>query len=174
MHTNHVLNVLGAASLSVTDLMTAAVTTASDTSTSGSAALAVLLQTDGLGVTELGRRLGLSQPAAARMIDSLERSELVRRTRGPGRQVTVTLTETGTGTARALLLRRSERLADIIGGFSTEQQRLLADLLDQLLTGIYDEIGDADLICRLCDRTACTSGVPPCPVGEAAGEAPDA
>lgn len=65
-------NLLGATALAVTDLALAGVARAAGTSTSGAAALVVLVASPGLSVTELGRRVGLSQPAAARMVDSLQ------------------------------------------------------------------------------------------------------
>jgi DNA-binding IclR family transcriptional regulator len=52
----------------------------------------VLADAPDLGVTGLGRRVGLSQPAAARMLDTLAAAGLARRTPGPGRTVPVRLT----------------------------------------------------------------------------------
>jgi DNA-binding MarR family transcriptional regulator len=61
-------NLLGATVLALSDVVVAEATRAADTSSSGAAALVVLSTAPGLSVTELGRRIGLSQSAAARMV----------------------------------------------------------------------------------------------------------
>ncbi|MGH3368275.1 MAG: MarR family transcriptional regulator, partial [Nocardioidaceae bacterium] len=73
MHdTTRTANLLGAASLGVADLMLEGATAPAGVGASGSAALVMLAHAPGLSVTELGRRIGLSQPAAARMVGALE------------------------------------------------------------------------------------------------------
>lgn len=168
MHDNlRTANLLGAAALALTDLLRAGATRASGVSASGAGALVVLAASPGLSVTELGRRVGLSQPAAARMVDGLETDGLLRRRPGEGRSVTVTLTPAGRHTAHRLLSARAEPLTDAVGVLDQAEQAALADLLEKLLTRLYREVGSADLLCRLCDRTACTAGAT-CPVGAAA------
>ena len=174
MHDSRVVNVLGAGSLAIADLIDASVTSSARTSRSGAAALAVLLQSGGLSVTELGKRVGLTQPAAARMVATLEEVGQVTRHAGQGRQVRVELTETGRSSARLLLQNRSHQVAELLEGLSSAEQQTLAELLDKVLTKVYDRVHDANLICRLCDRHECTSTGRRCPVGLAAGEAADA
>lgn len=174
MHDEHVVNVLGAGSLAIADLVDASVTGSARTSRSGAAALAVLLQSGGLSVTELGKRVGLTQPAAARMVATLEEAGQMTRQAGEGRQVRVELTEIGRSSARLLLQNRSQQVAELLEGLSSAEQQTLAELLDKVLTKVYERVRDANLICRLCDRGDCTSTGRRCPVGLAAGEAPDA
>ncbi|MBO0819240.1 MAG: MarR family transcriptional regulator [Nocardiopsaceae bacterium] len=159
-------NLLGATALAVTDLALAGATAAAGTSPSGAAALVVLSGAGGLSVTELGRRVGLSQSAAARMTDSLEGSGLVTRRPGPGRRVTVEPTPAGRQAAAHLLSARAAPLDDVLAALDEDEQRTLAALLAKLLARLYGEIGDNELMCRLCDRPACTAGAT-CPVGEA-------
>lgn len=161
-----IANLLGAAALALTDLALAGVTAAAGTSPSGAAALVVLAGTPGLGVTELGRRVGLSQSAAARMTDSLEHAGLVTRRPGPGRSVTVQVTDAGREAAAQLLGARAAPLDGVLTALDDDEQRTLATLLGKLLARLYDDIGSSDLMCRLCDRPACTVGAP-CPVGQA-------
>ncbi|MGH3630813.1 MAG: MarR family transcriptional regulator [Sciscionella sp.] len=159
-------NLLGAAALGVTDLALARVTSAAAVSASGAAALVVLASATTLGVTELGCRVGLSQSAAARMAGSLERDGLVQRTAGAGRLVHVSLTEQGIRAAHELLAAREAPLADVLTALDEHEQRTLAELLEKLLPKLYGKIGNADLVCRLCDRPACTERAV-CPVGQA-------
>lgn len=166
MHDERLVNLLGAAALAVTDLMVAA-TRMSGVSTSGAAALVSLRFAPGLSVTELGRHIGLTQSAAARMTDSLVAAGLVTREPGPGREVAVTLTDTGTAAAERLLAARAESLADLVAPLTDAERTSLTALLTKILPGVYHRVGSTDLICRLCDRDTCTTDAS-CPVGAAA------
>ncbi|MEU9843913.1 MarR family transcriptional regulator [Actinomadura sp. NPDC048032] len=163
-------NLLGAASLAVTDLVLAGATGTGRVSASGAAALVVLSHAPGLGVTELGRRVGLTQSAAARMVDGLQTSGLVRRRSGGGRAVQVLLTLEGEEAARAMLAARDAPLAGVLDVLDGAEREALTGLLAKLLARLYEEIGDSDVICRLCDRGCCTSGGV-CPVGQAERDA---
>lgn len=165
-------NLLGAAALAVTDVVLAEATRASGVSTSAAAALVVLSGTGELGVTELGRRVGLTQSAAARMVDSLAADRLVRRLPSQGRSVSVRLTSEGGRVVSRLLAARGGSLAELIGVLDEADQRALDGLLAKLLTRLYGELGSSELLCRLCDRAACTAEAS-CPVGEAERAAED-
>lgn len=173
MHDDHLVNVLGAAGLAISDLVSASVTESAGASRSGAAALTVLVQAGDLSVTELGRRIGLSQPAAARMVDTLERSGTVSRAPGSGREVLVRLTASGQRVARQILADRSVRLMSLLDGLTHTEQKTLSGLVDKVLANIYTAMPDVNHICRLCDRRQCVRTKPRCPVGLAAGEEPD-
>jgi MarR family transcriptional repressor of emrRAB len=160
------VNLLGATSLAVNDLALAGAARTAGVSGSGAAALVVLSTAPAVGVTELGRRVGLSQSAAARMVDSLEATGLATRRSGAGRGVTVRTTASGERLARQLLAARDAPLARLLDALDDEETATLAKLLTKLLTRAYGEVGDAELLCRLCDRDACTTGAT-CPVGQA-------
>jgi MarR family transcriptional repressor of emrRAB len=159
-------NLLGVTALTVHDVALTGATRAAGVSASGAAALVVLSGAPELGVTELGRRVGLTQSAAARMVDSLAAAGLVERHPRPGRSVAVTPTPAGRRAAGELLAARGARLTELVGTLDEHEQETLAVLLGKLLTSLYDQVGDADLVCRLCDRTSCTTGAV-CPVGQA-------
>lgn len=160
-------NLLGATGLAVRDLALTRAAKTAGVSDSGAAALVVLSDSPGLSVTELGRRIGLSQPAAARMVDSLEAAELVRRAPGSGRSVAIRPTARGRGAVRRLLTSRGDSLRDLVrGALDVREQATLAGLLEKVLTRVYGEVGDSERICRLCDRASCIRNAV-CPVGEA-------
>ncbi len=160
-------NLLGAAALAVNDLALAGVRDAAGISTSAAAALVVLSTSPQLAATELGRRVGLSQSAAARMVDSLQSGDLVARRPGPGREIGVELTAAGREAAGRLLAARTEALTELLSGaLEAAEQEALAELLAKLLIRIYGQVGRADLLCRLCDRVSCTDNEM-CPVGQA-------
>lgn len=159
-------NLLGATALAVNDLALASVVGAAGTSISGAAALVVLSTSPGLSVTELGRRVGLSQPAAARMVDSLQAGDLVQRHPGSGREVSVTPTPAGQEVAFRLLAARGQPLRNLVSVLDPDEQHTLADLLAKLLVRLHLEVGSSELMCRLCDRAICTTNAT-CPVGQA-------
>lgn len=159
-------NLLGAAALAITDRALANIAGATGVSASAAAAVVVLSASPGLGVTELGRRIGLSQSATARMVDSLEATGLARRAPGAGRLVLVTLTDRGRRTAATVLRTRDDAVAGVLSGFGKEERAALEGLLGKLLARLYEDVGNADLLCRLCDRGCCVEGAV-CPVGQA-------
>jgi DNA-binding MarR family transcriptional regulator len=166
MHDERLANLLGAAALAVSDRMLADVRDTGRVSASGAAALVVLAHEPGLGATELGRRVGLSQPATARMVDTLAAAGLVRRGSGQGRTVPVTLTSSGVEMVREILAARTAGLGPVLAGLDRGERRALAGLLEKLLARLYGQVGNSELLCRLCDRACCTRRAT-CPVGQA-------
>ncbi|MEV5300735.1 MarR family winged helix-turn-helix transcriptional regulator [Amycolatopsis methanolica] len=167
MHDERLANLLGALALTVNDLALTDATAAAGTSVSGSAALVVLSTAPGLSVTELGRRVGLSQPAAARMVDVLERRGLVERRPTLARAVAVHLTPAGAEAAARILGRRGGRLGSLAAALDEREREVFAELVGKLLTAAYEQLPEADRLCRLCDRSACVAEGEVCPVGAA-------
>ncbi|WP_067473153.1 MarR family winged helix-turn-helix transcriptional regulator [Actinomadura hibisca] len=163
-------NLLGATALAVAGRALTDAAGAAGTSASGAAALVVLSASGPLGVTELGRRVGLTQPAAARMVDSLTASGLVERGPRAARSVPVALTAAGERAAGRVLAARGDPLADVVAVLDEGERAVLDALLGKLLTRLYTDVGDADLMCRLCDRACCVQDAV-CPVGQAEREA---
>ncbi|AKH82036.1 hypothetical protein AA958_07160 [Streptomyces sp. CNQ-509] len=161
-------NLLGAAALAVADRLTAAAAGAAGVSVSGTAALVTLRGAEGIGVTELGRRIGLSQPACARMLDQLEGRGLVERERSGGRGVALRLTEAGAAAAARAEAARRDGLRRVLAGLPEQQATGLTEALELLLTEVYGDVGSEDVLCRLCDRGACLAAGHLCPVGQAA------
>jgi MarR family transcriptional regulator, negative regulator of the multidrug operon emrRAB len=79
----------------------------------------------------------------------------------------VYLTDDGRRAADGVLDARGDSLRRVVERLDDDGRRALADGLEQLLTSLYEEVGVADRMCRLCDRRACTSKASTCPVGAA-------
>lgn len=169
MHDDRVANLLGASALALTDLALGGATRAAGVTGSGAAALVSLAAVDGLSVSELGRRVGLSQPAASRLVDGLEGDGLVERRPNPfgGRWMVIHATGAGREVAERLLAARGDPLADVVAGFDADERRVLGELLEKLLTRVYGRVGKAQYLCRMCDRNACVDDSAECPVGAA-------
>lgn len=161
-------NLLGAVALTCADRLLAAAVEAAGTSTSGAAALLTLSTEPGIGVTELGGRVGLSQSAAARMVDALTARGLATRRPESGRSVGVELTPSGRAAARDVLQARGSELGPLVDGLDVDEREALTRGLEKLLDSLFDGVGSEHLLCRLCDRAACRAGGAPCPVGQAA------
>ena len=125
-------NLLGATALAVTDLALTGATAAAGVSGSGAAALVVLGADPGISVTELGRRVGLTQSAAARMVDALEGRGLVERRPTLGKWVAVHPTDAGRAAAADLLDARGDRLVAIVDTLPAADQEALARVLELL------------------------------------------
>jgi MarR family transcriptional repressor of emrRAB len=80
--------------------------------------------------------------------------------------VTVRLTAAGQRLAHELLTARAAPLARLLDALDDEENATLGTLLAKLLARAYREVGDAELLCRLCDRHACTADAS-CPIGQA-------
>lgn len=172
MH-ERVANLLGVTALHVTQLTDAEIRSVEGISSSASAALVVLAEAGDLTVTELSRRIGLSQPAAVRMVDTLQSHGLVVRRPSTGRAVPVGLTETGRRAVTQVLARRGAVLQELVGALDGDEQAALSGLLAKVLGVVHrrvllagqtphERIGE--FLCRLCDRTACREDGAPCPV----------
>jgi MarR family transcriptional regulator, negative regulator of the multidrug operon emrRAB len=175
MH-DRLANLLGATALNVADLVAEEQRKASDLGDSASAALLTLHEFPGSAVTTLGRYIGLSQPAAARMVDGLVQRGLVERRAGLGRAVAVHLTAQGRRTVDRLREDRGGVLGPLVAGLDPEERIALEALLEKLLHAVYAKTGRAEhvpddalgeLLCRLCDRAACIREGASCPVTQA-------
>jgi MarR family transcriptional regulator, negative regulator of the multidrug operon emrRAB len=157
-------NMFGAAALAATEAMTAAAASVTDAGLSAAAALVTLASDPGIGVTELSRRLGLSQPGATRLIDSLVGRGLVLSSQEPGgRTVALRLTGAGAEKARLFLAERDRALAALIAPLDERARRDLDAALSLMLERLTDAGASANRTCRLCDEQACTATAP-CPV----------
>ncbi|NGN68889.1 MarR family transcriptional regulator [Streptomyces sp. A7024] len=174
MHTNErTANLLGATALAVTDELVSGPVAASAASPSGAAALIALHANPGISVTELGRRVGLTQSAAVRMVDALARAAMVERRRTANKFTWIYPTDKGRETAEVLIHGRQARLTAALEGLGEDERHTLGALLEKVLDGLYattrsgpDPEAAHHRICRLCDREACVSDAY-CPVGEA-------
>jgi MarR family transcriptional regulator, negative regulator of the multidrug operon emrRAB len=160
-------NLFGAVALAAGEAMTAAAAAVTDGGLSAAAALVTLASEPGIGVTELGRRLGLSQPGATRLVEALAHRGLVHSQPEPGgRTVALGLTEAGGEKARLILAERERALAALLAPLDEPARRDLDAALSQVLERLTDDGAPVHKTCRLCDEQACLAPAP-CPVDQA-------
>jgi MarR family transcriptional regulator, negative regulator of the multidrug operon emrRAB len=127
------------------------------------AALVTIAQFPGRTVEELRRAIGLSHPAAVRVVDRLAGAGLVERTpAGRGPAVALTATAAGRRKARQILDIRQKILAEALPALSGEEERVLTGVLQRALAHLADS--PDPVICRLCDTGRCRRA--DCPVME--------
>ena len=162
-------NLLGVTALTATDRLRSAVESELAHGGSSPAALVHLQAYPGESLEELRRVLGVSQPAAVRVVNRLVAEELVERRSGSDRRtLALHLTMAGERAASELLSRRTQSLRALLEVLGPDEQAALEPLLERLVAALAEDRPGALRVCRLCDRPACTSE-PGCPLDHTTG-----
>ena len=109
--------------------------------------------------------LGVSQPAAVKIVDRLARDALLERRPGTDRRaLALHLTDAGRERAVRILAGRADALTGLLALLDTEERERLEPLLEKLVASLARERGAALTVCRLCDREACSGSRGGCPL----------
>ncbi len=166
MPSDTAVNVIGAFARALVDAIEESTTATVGQDSTATAALVHLSKYEGENINALRAPLDLSHPGCVRLVDRLERDDLVVRTGAPdGRAVTVELTPSGGTAARTILRKRRDTLRDPLSVLSAQELQLLGRLAGKVLTRIVRDESQALRVCRICDYRVCPDGV--CPVGVA-------
>ncbi len=156
---------LGVVALAATDRFRSAIELELGAGGAAPAALVHLHAWPGGSVSELGDVLGLSQPAAVRLVERLVARELLRREAGrDGRTRALSLTPKGERVADAILAQRANSLRPLLAVLAPEERGQLERLLARVTAGLADDRPGALVTCRLCDRGACQADARCCPL----------
>jgi MarR family transcriptional regulator, negative regulator of the multidrug operon emrRAB len=157
-------NLVGTFSLAVSDAVTGSVADVVGHAGALGAAVSYLAQKPGCGVEQLREPLGLSQPAAARLVQQMVEAGLATRTSDSGdrRRAQVRLTRHGRDHAKALLDARRNAIDSMIRGLSPAEQDTLAALLSKALAAATVDWAHGQRMCRLCDVQVCPDDL--CPI----------
>lgn len=161
-------NVLGAAALGLTEEILGALATAEGFGPSRAAALVHLRLRPGESIDFLARVVGVSHPAAVRLVDGLVADGLVeRRTRREdARARSLVLTHAGRRAAARVLAEREQALIAALEPLNPRERQALAESLEKVLDRLTTSRWSSRHICRLCDYPTCAR--PSCPVDAAA------
>jgi DNA-binding MarR family transcriptional regulator len=147
-------NLLGAFVLSVCDRIRRETEEAIGHSGASAAALITIAHFPDRPIEFLRRAIGLSHPAAVRVVDRLVEQNLVRRRpAGKGPAVALRVTAAGERQARRILQVRHAVIASALPGLSTEESETLVAILERALTQLSSSPGTTH--CRLCDMKRC-------------------
>jgi DNA-binding MarR family transcriptional regulator len=156
-------NLLGALALAISDAQTQAMEAASGLGRSATATLVTLGEYPGLSVAALAAILGLSHSATVRLVDDLERRDVVQRKPGADRRsVGLGLTAAGMGLRTRAMQARADVLVRSLAAVPPDDREVLTRVLSRILEELTTSRTAADHICRLCDEDAC--GRDDCPV----------
>ena len=156
-------NLVGAFALEVTDRVRSAMLEQGERSVAAAAALIHVRLRPGESIEFLARVVGISHPAAVRLVDRLEEQRLVERRSGTDdRSLALHLTQRGTRVAERALRRRERELAGVLAPLTRGERETFAALAAKLLVAGTTDRWAARHTCRLCDFPACAH--PVCPV----------
>ena len=147
-------NMAGAFVLAVADRLRDETEAAVGHTGAAAAALVTIAQFPGRSVEFLRRAVGLSHPAAVRVVDRLVEQGLVRRrAAGRGPAVALTATPAGRRAGRRILDVRRGVIAESLPDLSSDEAAALSAILERALEGLAGTPGTT--ICRLCDMGRC-------------------
>lgn len=147
-------NLLGAFVLAVADRIRVETEQSVGHTGAAAAALVTIAHFPGRSVEFLRQAIGLSHPAAVRVVDRLVEQGLVRRRpaeRGPA--VALTVTAAGRRQARTILDVRARVVAGALPRLSARESAALTAVLEKGLAHLSSSPGS--IICRLCDQGRC-------------------
>lgn len=154
-------NWIGALACAVHDLRTQANARVGDTD---AAAVLTCSYFPGTTVGELGEVLALTGSGAVRLVDRLERADLVARQARRGHTVTLGLTGRGRRAAESLQAHRLDAIESLLSALSAAEQDQLAVLVAKVLRQADLNREEARRTCRYCDHRRCDGEA--CPVGQ--------
>jgi len=154
-------NLLGAFVLSVSDRLRRETEEAIGHTGAGAAALITIAQFPDRTIEFLRRAIGLSHPAAVRVVDRLVEQRLVRRRPAdPGPAVALRPTAAGKRLARRILEIRRKVIAESLPTLSPAESDSLVAVLERALGHLSGSPRTTH--CRLCDMKRCPRA--DCPV----------
>jgi MarR family transcriptional repressor of emrRAB len=161
-------NLLGALALETNDALTSDFMELGLRTATDAATLILLMQSESASIGALARVLELSHSSTVRVVDRLEKRQLVSRVRqnDDARSVRLRLTKKGHTLATAALAARERRLRSLLSPLSAEELRQFGESLTKVLETATTGRTAADRLCRWCDETVCTRES--CPVEQRA------
>ncbi len=157
-------NLVGTFSLLVSDAVADSVASVVGHEGALGAAVAYVFAEPGVGIERLRLSLGLSQPAAVRLVGQMVEAGLATRATDATdrRRAQVYLTRRGRDVADTLLATRRNAIDSVLRGLSPAEQDSLAALIAKALAQAKTDRAHGEYRCRLCDVRICPQ--PRCPV----------
>jgi len=114
--------------------------------------LKMVALTEARTISDVALFLGISNAAASKAVDKLVRRKLLRRAEGQPdrREICLSLTESSRRLLAAYEEKKERRLAEVFQGFSNDELRRAARLLDRLSAGLVDHHSRPEEVCLQC------------------------
>jgi MarR family transcriptional repressor of emrRAB len=174
----HLVNVLGALALAVTDGVRDAAEAAAGMTGAAPVALVALHQfLAGRPTEQLAQATGLTHSGAVRLVDRLADAALVERRPGrDGRSLSIVLTARGRALSRKVTQARAAAIEASLERLSGDERDALSVLLDRLVATTTAHrlarrghgLEPTGWLCRVCDFAACGRQHGECPAANTA------
>ncbi|TDF39225.1 MarR family transcriptional regulator [Alteromonadaceae bacterium M269] len=150
-------NLIGVFATSITTRMETAISALGGRSLSHDSALVLIHSHPGDSIDALRKSLDLTHSGAVRLINTLEKEDLVDRLPSPEdrRAVRLYLTEKGKEQVQTILDVRSKAIESSISELSDEQRAALRDIIETALPKSITDQVEAKRVCRYCDLNTC-------------------
>jgi len=114
--------------------------------------LKMVALTDAHTISDVALFLGVSNAAASKAVDKLVRRKLLRREEGQPdrREICLSLTESSLSMLATYEEKKERKLAQVFRGFSADELRRTARLLDRLSAELVDHHSQPDEVCLQC------------------------
>jgi len=114
--------------------------------------LKMVALTDAHTISDVALFLGISNAAASKAVDKLVRRNLLRREEGQPdrREICLSLTESSHQLLATYEEKKERKLAQVFRGFSSDELRRTARLLDRLSAELVDHHSNPDEVCLQC------------------------
>lgn len=114
--------------------------------------LKMVALTDAHTISDVALFLGVSNAAASKAVDKLVRRKLLRREEGQPdrREICLSLTESSLHMLATYEEKKERKLAQVFRGFSGDELRRTARLLDRLSAELVDHHAQPDEVCLQC------------------------
>ena len=158
-------NIIGAFSRALSDKMDRAVREAAGLSNSACYAIVTVGSEPNSSIETLRRMLSLEHSSLVRLIDRMEKQDLLQRIRGTGndlREVKVSLTDRGEAYFALIVEARRNVLAQALESLTREERKLISSIIFKLMPSVVEGGYDQHYVCRLCDLESCPQEY--CPV----------
>jgi DNA-binding MarR family transcriptional regulator len=114
--------------------------------------LKLVAVTDAHTISDVGLFLGVSNAAASKAVDKLVRRKLLRRKEGhpDRREIRLSLTKPSKDLLTAYDQRKERKLTEVFRGFTADELKRTANLLDRLSAGLVDHHSHDAEVCLQC------------------------
>lgn len=114
--------------------------------------LKLVALTDAHTISDVGLFLGVSNAAASKAVDKLVRRKLLRRKEGrpDRREIRLSLTDSSKRLLAAYEQKKERKLAGVFRGFTSDELKRTANLLDRLSVELVDHHHHKDEVCLEC------------------------
>ncbi|WP_024610246.1 MarR family transcriptional regulator [Pseudoalteromonas sp. TB64] len=150
-------NLIGTFATSVSNDIEKQIAELGGRSLSHEAALVTIYNHPNETIDVLSKVLGLTHSGAVRLINTLEKEELVKRQKSlkDARSVVLRTTDKGSKRVELILSNRETATSKILSNFNTEQKQSFLSLIEIALGTLTSEQIEARKICKLCNEGVC-------------------